>query len=169
MPDTVEAAAQSESEAAGQSESDAAAQSESDAAGQSESADRNGAARSDGAALRVAVVVPCYNEEGRLEVDTFAEFVKGRPWLRFVFVNDGSADGTGAVIEAAAQRSERIRALSLERNQGKAEAVRQGILAALEDGPDLVGFLPPSAQDRSAGKNVNPLRRKRRWGGPHPI
>jgi glycosyltransferase involved in cell wall biosynthesis len=111
-----------------------------EAAGQNESADRNGAARSDGASLRVAVVVPCYNEEGRLEVDTFIEFVEERPWLRFVFVNDGSADGTGAVIEAAAQRSGRIRALSLERNQGKAEAVRQGILAALEDGPDLVGF-----------------------------
>lgn len=111
-----------------------------EAAEQSGSADRNGAARSDGAPLRVAVVVPCYNEEGRLEVDTFAEFVEECPWLRFVFVNDGSADGTGAVIAAAAQRSERIRALSLERNQGKAEAVRQGILAALEDGPDLVGF-----------------------------
>jgi glycosyltransferase involved in cell wall biosynthesis len=89
---------------------------------------------------RVVVVVPCYNEEGRLEIDAFAQFVSECPWLGFVFVDDGSTDGTGDLIAVLAQRSERIRTLSLEHNQGKAEAVRRGILAALEDNPELVGF-----------------------------
>ncbi len=104
------------------------------------STDHEYAAEPSPAPLRVAVVVPCYNEAGRLDVDAFAQFEKERPWLSFVFVDDGSSDSTGDLIAALAQRSDRIRALSLEHNQGKAEAVRQGILAALEDSPELVGF-----------------------------
>jgi len=88
-----------------------------------------------------SIVVPCYNEAGRLDVDAFVEFVDSRPWLELVFVDDGSTDDTAAVIDTARQRApERIRCLQLAANSGKAEAVRRGIVDAIASGARLVGF-----------------------------
>jgi glycosyltransferase involved in cell wall biosynthesis len=88
-----------------------------------------------------AVVIPCYNEESRLDVDAFVEFVLPRPWLTFLFVDDGSTDGTADVIAAAASRCpERIRSVTMPRNVGKGEASRHGIQTALEAGPDLFAY-----------------------------
>jgi len=91
--------------------------------------------------LTTVMVVPCYNEENRLDVDAFLHFVRSRPWLTFLFVDDGSTDGTADLIVKAERGSqERIRSVLLKKNSGKAEAVRSGLLAAFEQGPDLVGF-----------------------------
>jgi len=91
--------------------------------------------------LTTVIVVPCYNEAERLDVDVFAKFAATRPWLTFVFVNDGSTDGTAGLIATTEQRSpDQIRTVILEENSGKAEAVRRGLLAAFEQGPDLAGF-----------------------------
>jgi len=90
---------------------------------------------------RVTVVVPCFNEERRLDVDAFsAARVEG--WeLEFVFVDDGSTDGTRAVLDRLRDKHlDRVRVLKLPVNQGKAEAVRRGVLHALEGSPDAVGF-----------------------------
>ena len=46
------------------------------------------------------VVIPCYNEAGRLPVPTFQAFTCARHALRFLLVNDGSTDGTWEVLEA---------------------------------------------------------------------
>lgn len=87
------------------------------------------------------IVVPCYNEEKRLERQEFLDYVDREPDIGFLFVNDGSRDGTGAMIaELAAQRPGRIAAMDLERNSGKAEAVRQGVLRAIDGGAGYVGF-----------------------------
>lgn len=87
------------------------------------------------------VVVPCFNEERRLPVDAFRAFAPGDAAVRFLFVNDGSTDGTLRMLEALhVENPERYSLLDLDRNRGKAEAVRRGILAALDRGPDLVGF-----------------------------
>ncbi len=56
-------------------------------------------------------------------------------------VDDGSTDGTGQVVTDLARSSGgHAGALLLTPNRGKAEAVRQGMLAALESGADYVGF-----------------------------
>lgn len=71
----------------------------------------------------------------------FEAFGDRRPWLTLVFVNDGSADGTADLIASAEKRSPaRVRSLTLARNSGKGEAVRRGVLLALESGADLVAF-----------------------------
>ena len=87
------------------------------------------------------LVVPCFNEEQRLPVDELRQFHLDGVRLEILFVNDGSSDGTLRLLESLRDEvPSRFSVLNLERNGGKAEAVRRGILAALDRHPDLVGF-----------------------------
>jgi glycosyltransferase involved in cell wall biosynthesis len=90
---------------------------------------------------RAIVVVPCYNEANRLDAVRFQEFSASHPAIDFLFLNDGSTDGTLGVLERLhAVDPARFRFVHLSRNSGKAEAVRRGMLAALEEAPEYVGF-----------------------------
>ena len=76
----------------------------------------------------VCLVVPCYNEAARLQTADFLAHIDSDPRLCLCFVNDGSTDDTAAVLDGLAKdRPGRIFSLTLTRNSGKAEAVRQGI------------------------------------------
>ena len=86
------------------------------------------------------IVVPCYNEEERLSIEKFLEMLANNHQLSFLFVNDGSIDGTDKLLNAAASRLERITVLNLEKNFGKAEAVRRGITASTEKPFRYIGF-----------------------------
>ncbi len=89
----------------------------------------------------VVVVVPCYNEAARLDRAAFRGFSLPQRRLRFCFVNDGSRDGTlGALQALCAECPDLGWTLDLPVNQGKAEAVRQGLLAAIATGPAIVAF-----------------------------
>ncbi len=90
--------------------------------------------------LKATVVVPCFNEAARLVPSEWVEFAAGHPTTSFLMVDDGSSDGTADVIRAMAAASPQITALVLPHNQGKAEAVRQGLLSALHRGDTVVGF-----------------------------
>jgi glycosyltransferase involved in cell wall biosynthesis len=89
----------------------------------------------------VVVVVPCYNEAERLDSRAFKDYrLPGRE-LRFCFVNDGSRDATLSVLHGICRDDPgRGFVLDLPRNGGKAEAVRQGLLAALDTGAAAIGF-----------------------------
>ena len=90
---------------------------------------------------KTAIVIPCYNEARRLDSAGFLEFLANNPDVGFLFVDDGSSDETERVLSDLVSRaSERASVLALECNQGKAEAVRRGIVKALESGPRYVGF-----------------------------
>jgi dolichyl-phosphate beta-glucosyltransferase len=105
-----------------------------------------------GAGETKIVVVPCYNEEKRLEPERFLEF--RQHGVAVLFVNDGSKDRTGEIIEQFAASHDGVGALQLGRNRGKAEAVRHGLLQALTHGPKIVGYLdadlatPPAEMKR---------------------
>ena len=92
----------------------------------------------------VTIVVPCYNEELRLPEQAYLSYLADQSTdsVRLLFVDDGSRDGTLLLLRRIEKAHPgRVGVLDLGVNQGKAEAVRRGMLAALErhDG-DIVGF-----------------------------
>lgn len=87
------------------------------------------------------IVVPCYNEQQRLPVDAFHRFAESGSGLRLLFVNDGSRDGTLAVLQQLAEQYPAVYAvLDQQPNAGKAEAVRQGMLRAIAEGAAFTGY-----------------------------
>jgi len=91
---------------------------------------------------RTLVVVPCYNEAERMDRSAFVDFAGAHPDIHFLTVNDGSRDRTGELLEElAAAHPTSFTALQLAQNSGKAEAVRQGVVHALEQmSPDFVAY-----------------------------
>lgn len=78
------------------------------------------------------MVIPCYNEAARLKPDQFLELLESEDCVEFLFVNDGSVDGTLAVLKKLqAFYPERIHVFDKQPNAGKADAVRVGMLHAL--------------------------------------
>jgi len=88
------------------------------------------------------IVVPCFNEGSRLPVKRFTDFLQKVEGINFLFVNDGSRDNTLAVLETIRNgREDRVQILDVQPNAGKAEAVRAGLLKAIEQGSGTyVGF-----------------------------
>jgi glycosyltransferase involved in cell wall biosynthesis len=87
------------------------------------------------------IVVPCYNEAARLDPDAFVSALERAPQLGFVMVDDGSRDATLEILEAFRRRMpEQVTVVALEKNAGKAEAVRRGILHAFTIGAELTGY-----------------------------
>src|SRR5262249_5543876 len=83
--------------------------------------------------MRVSVVVPVYNEEGNLPelLPRLAAVMDatGQPY-ELVCVDDGSSDGSLALLkDAARRRPDRVRVLELARNFGQ----HQAILAAFQN------------------------------------
>jgi len=95
------------------------------------------------------VVIPCYNEEQRLPAQEYVDFLNSPigEGVSFLFVNDGSTDKTLSMLQALKDQlqaqfgSGRVDVLDLQPNGGKAEAVRKGMLAAVQmPGAEIVGF-----------------------------
>ncbi|HSF61909.1 MAG TPA: dolichyl-phosphate beta-glucosyltransferase [Gaiellaceae bacterium] len=89
----------------------------------------------------LAIVVPAYNEEGRLgglfeTLERDADRVASAAGLRLaevIVVDDGSTDGTAALLDGYGGLDGRLRVVHLGRNQGKGAAVREGMLGANTD------------------------------------
>ncbi|NLU75947.1 DUF2079 domain-containing protein [Streptomyces sp. HNM0575] len=92
----------------------------------------------------LSVVVPAYDEEHRLPpaLDAICRYLRSSParqasW-ELIVVDDGSTDGTAAVVRAAASADPRVRLLAARRppggegarHGGKGHALRTGVLAA---------------------------------------
>jgi glycosyltransferase involved in cell wall biosynthesis len=81
----------------------------------------------------ISLVIPVYNEAGSLEplMEEIAEALPptGHPF-EVVFVDDGSTDGSFAVMEKLAAANPTVRALKLRRNFGKAAALAHGFTDA---------------------------------------
>ncbi|HXE95224.1 MAG TPA: glycosyltransferase [Dongiaceae bacterium] len=90
---------------------------------------------------KTRIIVPCYNESRRLNPKAFLSALDNDSHLSFLFVNDGSTDTTPNILNSLQETNpDQIEVLNLMMNSGKAEAVRLGILKALEDPFDNVGY-----------------------------
>ncbi|KAA3609182.1 MAG: glycosyltransferase [Planctomycetota bacterium] len=89
----------------------------------------------------IVLVVPCYNEAERFPIKGYSRLLEDdRISLRLV--DDGSNDSTKALLDQfAANYSDRVAVDSMVKNRGKGEAVRSGMLAALDQNPEIVGFI----------------------------
>lgn len=81
----------------------------------------------------LSVIVPCYNEEAALpyflpEIQKTADklFADYGLEMEFIFVNDGSRDGTLELLRTYAKADGRVRYLSFSRNFGKEAAMFAG-------------------------------------------
>ena len=97
----------------------------------------------------ITIVVPCYNEEAVLPAfyeavcEVAASFKKSEAF-EFLFVDDGSADSTLAVIQGFAKHDRRVRYLSFSRNFGKEAAIYAGLRHARGG---LVALMDADLQD----------------------
>nr|WP_255414525.1 poly-beta-1,6-N-acetyl-D-glucosamine synthase [Salinisphaera sp. LB1] len=80
-----------------------------------------------------SVLIPCMNEEDRIEETVRYALASRYPTLEVIVVNDGSTDRTGELLDAYADREPRVRVIHLASNQGKAIGLRAAALAARSD------------------------------------
>ena len=90
----------------------------------------------------LSIVVPCYNEEEVLPeaarqlealLQEMVETGMVAPDSHVTFVDDGSSDGTWAIIQDLHRRSPRIQGVKLSRNRGHQHALLAGILTVPGD------------------------------------
>lgn len=84
-------------------------------------------------ALKLSIVVPCYNEEKRFKAgfDHYLTFLQKQKYTwELIFVNDGSTDKTLDLIKKSATKNQNIKVVTYSQNRGKGFAICQGIKVA---------------------------------------
>ena len=84
--------------------------------------------------LKISVVVPVYNEEGRIgkTLSKLSGYLgRNLPAYEMIIINDGSTDKTGDILKTVPTFKTRI--LHNPSNHGKGFAVRQGVLESKGD------------------------------------
>lgn len=84
--------------------------------------------------LKTTIIVPCWNEEAALVplLQRLHLLVAPRQSWDVLFVNDGSTDGTGGILEAALQKYPWARVVHHAGNRGLGAAVRTGFAATAD-------------------------------------
>ena len=90
--------------------------------------------------MLISLVVPCYNEEESMPL-FYAEASRVAAQMKeshgaefeFIFVDDGSRDGTLRVARELHAKDERVRYISFARNFGKESAIYAGLQASKGD------------------------------------
>ncbi len=79
----------------------------------------------------LSVIIPAYNESDRIAptIEKISEYLDSKKMsYEILVVDDGSTDGTPALIEKLAQDNPSLRLLCNEKNEGKGNAVKKGVL-----------------------------------------
>lgn len=88
---------------------------------------------------KVAVVIPIYNEEDTLEhlfyrIDGVYKMLKDDYDIKFIFVNDGSTDNSGEIIEKKYRGASFVDVVHHEKNSGYGAGLKTGFRRALQGG-----------------------------------
>lgn len=86
---------------------------------------------------KISVIVPCYNEEKaiplfyeEMERVVREDFSGLKVSFEYIFVNDGSKDGTLKKLKELSKNDSKVRFISFSRNFGKEAAMMAGLEAA---------------------------------------
>lgn len=122
---------------------------------------------------RLAIVIPCYNEEEVLPI-TYKlfldelELLKGKELIsvesQILFVNDGSTDRTWEIICELAKAHECIEGISQSRNRGHQNAVLAGLMEVKDtfditisidcDGQDDISVMEKMVEEYNNGSEI---------------
>lgn len=93
--------------------------------------------------MKTCIVVPCYNEEKRIHIDAFKEYLLVHDNISLCFINDGSIDTTINILDNIKSFfPNRVIVFDLKQNQGKAEAIRFAVNSLnTKDEFDFIGFI----------------------------
>ena len=125
-------------------------------------------------AKKVGLIIPCYNEETTIKIlyQALCEVSDSLKTYEFeyLFVNDGSKDGTLSLIREISGQDERVKYLSFSRNFGKEAAMYAGFChvngdyvavmdADMQDPPhllkDMIKILEDGEYDSVATRRVS--------------
>lgn len=90
----------------------------------------------------LCVIVPCFNEAKRLDLNRFAAFSLQHKSITFCFADDGSSDHTASLLSEFCQKHPgRFFFISNAKNKGKAETIRTAALQCSEMGFTFIAYL----------------------------
>lgn len=98
---------------------------------------------------RIAIIIPVYNEaqNAPLLYREILKYLKKLPYeFEFIYVDDGSHDGSPEVIGELAKDQSNVRLIQFSRNFGKEAAVSAGLHAAYRDNSDAALILDADFQ-----------------------
>ncbi len=124
--------------------------------------------------MKVSVIIPVFNEEAVIAETCrrLATVMRAMPRdYELIFVNDGSRDGTGAILQTLAAADPRVKILTFSRNFGHQPAITAGlnfctgdaavtIDADLQDPPEFIPEMLALLEREHAGV-VYAIRKKR--------
>ncbi len=103
---------------------------------------------------KLCIIVPCYNEESSLsfffpEIRKVADEIHSQFSIstEYIFVNDGSKDGTIDILREEARKDESVHYYSFSRNFGKEAAIYAGLCNA---NADYIAVMDADLQDPPA-------------------
>lgn len=126
--------------------------------------------------MKISLVVPVFNEEDAIPI--FYQSVRSelaQYEVEIVFVNDGSVDGTEAIINALAVSDQLVKPISFTRNFGKEPALFAGLEHASGDAiipidvdlQDPISVIPHLISKWQAGADVVLAKRSDRASDSH--
>ncbi|MEX2380386.1 MAG: glycosyltransferase [Vicingaceae bacterium] len=91
---------------------------------------------------RLQIIIPCFNEANRFPLEDYSLFLNQSTDtnISFLFVNDGSSDNTIEILQKLSDQFQQVTILNLNKNVGKAEAIRQGVLSLQAKQADFIGY-----------------------------
>ena len=93
-------------------------------------------------AFRLALIIPFYNEEKRINTDSFTNFADQNKDVLLILVDDGSTDSTKNILGTICNiSSNNTTSVILKKNFGKGNAIRAGMEKAITFNIPFIGYM----------------------------
>ena len=88
-----------------------------------------------GKTKKLSIIIPCYNEKKTIEsiLKEIDDVSLGTTKKEIIIIDDGSKDGTRAILSKLAKNNKALKLIFQKTNQGKGAALKRGILESTGD------------------------------------